>query len=162
MRSLNKKASCAQCFIMDLGLFWDIVTGLPWTPNGVGSLEPRGYCILLTINNPHGADSSLNKLLLLLLWCGTKNPVFSFLSNPRNLNGVPYLSPQNLSQYQRANDEIWMSLFLSGIVLLYIGISFSNTRTMEADDLNVAAPPHAMATVQLPKLFGLLLGMARL
>ena len=56
-----------------LGLFWDIVTGLPWTPNGVGSLEPRGYCIFLpgahylTINSPYGADSSLNKLLLLLL-----------------------------------------------------------------------------------------------
>ena len=27
--SLNKKASGAQCFIMALGLFWDIVTGLP-------------------------------------------------------------------------------------------------------------------------------------
>ena len=73
MGSLNKKASGAQCFIMALGLFWDIVTGLPWTPNGVGSLEPRGYCIFLpgahylTINSPDGADSSLNKLLLLLL-----------------------------------------------------------------------------------------------
>ena len=72
MGSLNKKASGAQCFIMALGLFWDIVTGLPWTPNGVGSLEPRGYCIFLpgahylTINSPYGADSSLNKLLLLL------------------------------------------------------------------------------------------------
>ena len=58
---------------MALGLFWDIVTGLPWTPNGVGSLEPKEYCILLpgahylTINSPNGADSSLNKLLLLLL-----------------------------------------------------------------------------------------------
>ena len=29
MGSLNKKASGAQCFIMALGLFWDIVTGLP-------------------------------------------------------------------------------------------------------------------------------------
>ena len=73
MGSLNKKASGAQCFIMALGLFWDIVTGLPWTPNGVGSLEPWGYCIFLpgahylTINSPYGADSSLNKLLLLLL-----------------------------------------------------------------------------------------------
>ena len=73
MGSLNKKASGAQCFIMALGLFWDIVTGLPWTPNGVGSLEPRGYCIFLpgahylTINSTYGADSSLNKLLLLLL-----------------------------------------------------------------------------------------------
>ena len=73
MGSLNKKASGAQCFIMALGLFWDIVTGLPWTPNGVGSLGPRGYCIFLpgahylTINSPYGADSSLNKLLLLLL-----------------------------------------------------------------------------------------------
>ena len=73
MGLLNKKASGAQCFIMALGLFWDIVTGLPWTPNGVGSLERRGYCIFLpgahylTINNQHGADSSLNKLLLLLL-----------------------------------------------------------------------------------------------
>ena len=73
MGSLNKKASGAQCFIMALGLFWDIVTGLPWTPNGFGSLEPRGYCIFLpgahylTINSPYGADSSLNKLLLLLL-----------------------------------------------------------------------------------------------
>ena len=72
MGSLNKKASGAQCFIMALGLFWDIVTGLPLTPNGVGSLEPRGYCIFLpgahylTINSPYGADSSLNKLLLLL------------------------------------------------------------------------------------------------
>ena len=28
MGSLNKKASGAQCFIMVLGLFWDIVTGL--------------------------------------------------------------------------------------------------------------------------------------
>ena len=46
MGSLNKTASGAQCFIMAVGLFWDIVTGLPWTPNGVGSLEPRGYCIL--------------------------------------------------------------------------------------------------------------------
>ena len=62
--------------ITALSLFWDIVTGLPWTPNGVGSvgsLEPRGYCIFLpgahylTINSPHGADSSLNILLLLLL-----------------------------------------------------------------------------------------------
>ena len=26
---LNKKASGAQCFIMALGLFWDIMTGLP-------------------------------------------------------------------------------------------------------------------------------------
>ena len=76
MGSLNKKASGAQCFIMALGLFWDIVTGLPWTPNGVSSVEPRGYCIFLpgahylTINSPYGADSSLNKLLLLLLICG--------------------------------------------------------------------------------------------
>ena len=73
MGSLNKKASGAQCFIMALGLFWDIATDLPWTPNGVGSLEPRGYCIFLpgahylTINSPDGADSLLNKLLLLLL-----------------------------------------------------------------------------------------------
>ena len=29
MGSLNKKASGAQCFIMALGLFWDIATGLP-------------------------------------------------------------------------------------------------------------------------------------
>ena len=29
MGSLNKKASGAQCLIMALGLFWDIVTGLP-------------------------------------------------------------------------------------------------------------------------------------
>ena len=29
MGSPNKKASGAQCFIMALGLFWDIVTGLP-------------------------------------------------------------------------------------------------------------------------------------
>ena len=28
MGSLNKKASGAQCFIMALSLFWDIVTGL--------------------------------------------------------------------------------------------------------------------------------------
>ena len=28
MGSLNKKASGAQCFIIALGLFWDIVTGL--------------------------------------------------------------------------------------------------------------------------------------
>ena len=54
---------------------WDIATGLAWTPNGVGSLEPRGYCIFLpgvhylTINSPDGADSSLYKLLLLLLLC---------------------------------------------------------------------------------------------
>ena len=73
MGSLNKKVSGAQCFILALGLFWDIVTGLPLTPNGVGSLEPRGYCIFLpgayylTINSTDGADSSLNKLLLLLL-----------------------------------------------------------------------------------------------
>ena len=59
--------------LLAVGLFWDIATGLPWTPNGVGSLEPRGFCIFLpgahylTINSPHGADSSLNKLLLLLL-----------------------------------------------------------------------------------------------
>ena len=70
---MNKKASGAQCFIMALGLFWDIATGLPWTPNSVGSLEPRGYCIFLpgayylTINSPDGADSLLNKPLLLLL-----------------------------------------------------------------------------------------------
>ena len=55
---------------MALGLFLDIATGLPWTPNGVGSLEPMGCCIFLpgahylTINSPDGADSSLNKLLL--------------------------------------------------------------------------------------------------
>ena len=73
MGSLNNKASGAQCFIMALGLFWDEETGLPWTPTGVGSLEPRGYCIFLpgahylTINSPYGSDSSLNKLLLLLL-----------------------------------------------------------------------------------------------
>ena len=72
MGSLNKKASGAQCFIMALGLFWDIVTGLSWTPNGVGSVS-RGYCIFLpgahylTINSQYGADSSFNKLLLLLL-----------------------------------------------------------------------------------------------
>ena len=42
MGSLNKKVSGAQCFIMGLGLFWDIAAGLPWTPNDVGSLEPRG------------------------------------------------------------------------------------------------------------------------
>ena len=29
MGSLNKKASGAQCFIMALGLFWDILTSLP-------------------------------------------------------------------------------------------------------------------------------------
>ena len=69
--SLNKKASGAQCFIMALGLFWDIATGLPWTPNGVGSPEPKEYCIFLpaahylTINSQDSADSSLNKLLLL-------------------------------------------------------------------------------------------------
>ena len=80
MGSLNKKASGAQCFIMALGLFWDIVTGLPWTPNGVGSLEPRGYCIFLpgahylTINSPYGADSSLNILLILLLLLLTLDP----------------------------------------------------------------------------------------
>ena len=73
MGSLNKKASGAQCFIMALGLFLDIVTGLPGTPNGDGSLEPKGYCIFLlgahylTINSPDGAVSSLNKLLLLSL-----------------------------------------------------------------------------------------------
>ena len=73
MGLLNKKASGAQCFIMALGLFWDILTGLPWTPNCIGSLEPRGYCIFLpdvhflTLNSPYGADASLNKLLLLLL-----------------------------------------------------------------------------------------------
>ena len=82
MGSLNKKASGAQCFIMALGLFWDIVTGLPWTPNGVGSLEPKGCCIFLpgahylTINSPDGADSSLNKLLLLLLLWPLANAVF--------------------------------------------------------------------------------------
>ena len=32
MGSPNKKASGAQCFIMALGLFWDIVTGLPEHP----------------------------------------------------------------------------------------------------------------------------------
>ena len=32
MGSLNKKASGAQCFIMALGLFWDIVTDLPEHP----------------------------------------------------------------------------------------------------------------------------------
>ena len=46
MWSLNKKASGAQCLIMASGLFWDIVTSLPWTPNGVGSLEPKEYYIL--------------------------------------------------------------------------------------------------------------------
>ena len=82
MGSLNKKASGAQCFIMALGLFWDIVTGLPWTPNGVSSLGPRGYCIFLpgahylTINSPYGADSSLNKLLLLLLGIISMNSSF--------------------------------------------------------------------------------------
>ena len=29
IRSLNKKASGAQCLIMALGLFWDTVNGLP-------------------------------------------------------------------------------------------------------------------------------------
>ena len=29
MESLNKKGSGAQCFIMALDLFWDIVTSLP-------------------------------------------------------------------------------------------------------------------------------------
>ena len=73
MGSLNKKVSGAQCFVMALGLFWDIVTGLPWTPNGVGSLEPKEYYIYqpgaqyLTMSSPYGADSLLNKLLLLLL-----------------------------------------------------------------------------------------------
>ena len=43
------------------------------TLNGVGSLESRGYCIFLpgahylTIYSPHGNDSSLNKLLLLII-----------------------------------------------------------------------------------------------
>ena len=78
MGSLNKKASGAQCFVMALSLYWDIVTGLPWTPNGVCFLEPRGYCIflpdvhLLTLNSPYGADASLNKLLLLLLTMNRK------------------------------------------------------------------------------------------
>ena len=47
-------------------LFWDIVTGLATkTPNGVGFLEPEGYCIFLpgvhflTLND--GADALLNK-----------------------------------------------------------------------------------------------------
>ena len=90
MGSLNKKASGAQCFIMALGLFWNIVTGLPWTPNGVGSLEPRGYCIFLpgahylTINSPYGADSSLNKLLLLLLEQYTGAPK-NLIRAPKNL-----------------------------------------------------------------------------
>ena len=69
----TKRRLAHSAFIMALGLFWDIVTGLPWTPNGVGSLEPRGFCIFLpgahylTIYNPYGADSSLKILLLLLL-----------------------------------------------------------------------------------------------
>ena len=56
-----------------LGLFCDIVTGLPWISNGDGSLEPRVYCIFLpgahylTINSPDGAGSSSFKLPLLLL-----------------------------------------------------------------------------------------------
>ena len=51
----------------------DWPTLVPWTSNGVGSLEPKKYCIFLpgahylTINSPNGADSSLNKLLLLPL-----------------------------------------------------------------------------------------------
>ena len=43
----NKKASGAQCFIMAVGLFWDIVTDLLWAPNGVGSLEPKRCCVFL-------------------------------------------------------------------------------------------------------------------
>ena len=66
MVSPNKAVSGEQCFIMDLGLFWKIVTGLATkTPNGIDFLEPGGYCIFLpgvhflTLND--GADALLNK-----------------------------------------------------------------------------------------------------
>ena len=77
MGSLRKKITkrhLARNALMALCLFWDIMTSLPCTPNGVGFLEHKGYCILLqgvyfwTLNSPDGADASLNKLLLLLLW----------------------------------------------------------------------------------------------
>ena len=89
---------------MALGLFWDIVTGLPWTPNGVGSLEPKGCCVFLpgahylTIYSPDGADSSLNKLLLLLLLLPLLQSLFLQLHHETSLF-LPFfflLFPQNV------------------------------------------------------------------
>ena len=108
-RRLNKMASGAQCFIMALSLFWDIVTGLPWTPNGVGSLEPRGYCFFLpgahylTINSPDGADSLLNKLLLLLL---DSNELFTSLTSL-----IPYIA-SILNQTYYTQNQVELKIFI--------------------------------------------------
>ena len=74
------------------------VTGLPWTPNGVGSPGPRGYCIFLpgvhylTINSPYGADSSLNILLLLLLPTHDDGHTLDLLITRTNFDIIIHLS----------------------------------------------------------------------
>ena len=145
----------AQSFIMALGLFWDIVTGLPWTPNGVGSLGPRGYCIFLpgahhlTINSPYGADSSLNKLLLLLL-------IFNFYSSLQRLARSTSQAPLFHSQ-PRSNSlgSLSTSLFHSTptslLYLNHVSITFAPFAT--SDQFLVKAPPiSSPALLSLPGL----------
>ena len=149
--SLNKKASGAQCFIKALGLFWDIVTGLPWTPNGVCSFEPRGYCTFLpgahylTINSPYGADSSLNKILLLLL-------PLACLSLPRKLYAWYSILPRNVrllpqhfldwpwlgvSYHTLTNSNISGTLLIKFFKLIPISIEKSNTCTLVSKSLRI-------------------------
>ena len=71
----------------------------------LGSLEPKGCCIFLpgahylTINSPYGADSSLNKLLLLLL-----NPVLKCSSDS---SGFAMSSGR---EFHTAGPETWKLL----------------------------------------------------
>ena len=45
----TKRRHGALCFIMALGLFWDIVTGLPWTPSHTNILFPCWCQMSLTL-----------------------------------------------------------------------------------------------------------------
>ena len=131
MGSLNKKASGAQCFIMALGLFWDIMTDLTWTPNDwltwtpndIGFLGPRGYCTFLpgahflTINSPDGADSLLNKLLLLL---GLRNINCSGICSFHAFNesAVVFLCPFLIGQLTPNSKPSVVSLLFTRFILI--------------------------------------------
>ena len=52
----HKQGVWAQYFIMALFLFCDIVTGISWTSNGVGLLEPRELLTLMRQTDPFVID----------------------------------------------------------------------------------------------------------
>ena len=67
-------------------LFWDIVTDLPWTPNGIGFLEPKGvlyrsYQVAPVTWTPAGANSQISWGGKRILW---RRGIFFCAVMPRN------------------------------------------------------------------------------